>query len=95
MDKKIEELVTFASIHFKISESKIYSHLTHDEYSIVRYIIWFYLHYRENLPISIIAKSFYRSKRTIFYGISKIRDNIKNQRIYKDMYSTFCSEYEK
>lgn len=95
MESKIEKLVRFASDYFKISEERIYGHITTDDCSIARYFIWHYLHYQNDTPTSVIGKAFCREKRTIFYGISKIKNSINMQMHYRNMYGMFVQEYEK
>ena len=89
------KICTFAAKHFNVHLSLIYSHSTTDECSIARYMIWYYLHYELGASVAKIAKDFNRTKRAVFAGLSKIRNGIKKQKFYKDIYTTFKVGYEK
>lgn len=95
MKSKIEKLSRFTADYFNFKEEKLYSQKTDNNSSIARYFIWYYLHINENVSIGLLSKEFFRTRRTIFLGISKLKSMIKNQRMYNEMYNKFIDEYKK
>ncbi len=95
MNTEIEEIVKFACEYFGIKESKVYSHNTSDDCSICRYILWYYLHYEKKMTTKEIANEFFRTKITVFKGIARIKNCMKMQRYYRDLYQRFVKEYKK
>lgn len=95
MNTEIELIVKFSCEYFGIKEGKIYSHNTSDDCSICRYILWYYLHYEKNMTTKEIANEFFRTKVTVFKGIARIKNCMKMQRYYRDLYKNFVTEYEK
>lgn len=92
--EKVDKVVSFASRHFGVDEMSIYGKCTNDRFSIVRYAIWYMLHYEQGISVGNIAKEFYRTKRGIFGAINKFKNLKLCQRIYKDMYAVFSEEYK-
>lgn len=93
MNNKIEEIVKFASEYFGIKESRLLSHDTSDDCSICRYIVWHYLHYEKELSTRTICEYFGRTKDTVFKGLAKIKNCMRLQTYYRNMYSMFVQEY--
>lgn len=54
--------------------------------SLARGYVWYILHYDYNLSVSQIAKEYNRSKRAVFYLISKTKYIVDNQSTYKKLY---------
>lgn len=94
MNTETEKIVKFACGYFGIKEGKIYSHNTSDDCSICRYILWYYLHYEKKITTKEIANEFFRTKITVFKGIARIKNIMKVQKCYRDMYDAFVSKYE-
>lgn len=94
MSPETEKICNFASRHFNINCRMLLSHSTTDECSIARYMVWHYLHQEKKVSAAVLAKDFCRTKRAIFAGLSKIRNGIKKQKYYKDIYSNFKYEYD-
>lgn len=95
MESKIEKLCRFASMYFKVEETRLYGKSTDNESVIARYCIWFYLHVEKEVSAGVLAKSFFRDRRAIFKGISKMKILIKRSKCYRDMYTMFIEEYNK
>lgn len=94
MESKIEKLCRFASVYFKLDEARLYGKSTDNESVIARYCVWNYLH-AKGVSAGELAKMFYRDRRGIFRGISKIKVLVLRSRCYNEMYNTFIGEFEK
>lgn len=87
----IERVSTFAAMHFGIDSRNIYdTHRTHI-CSITRHTIWYVLHCDYGISIGRLANRFLRTRRNIFIGIAKMRNGIRTQRYYADIYTDFVA----
>lgn len=95
MESKIEKLSRFASRYFNVEERRLYSNNTDNQSSLARYIVWYYLHRECGVSAGVLAKEFFRQRRAIFRGISKLDWMINNQKMYRELYDKFVEEYKK
>lgn len=95
MESKIEKLSGFASRYFNLNETSLYSGNTDNTSSLARYILWYYLHKECEVSAGVLAKEFFRQRRAIFRGISKLDWMINNQKMYRELYDKFVEEYKK
>lgn len=95
MNKEVEKLCAFSEKYFDLNVTDLYGKSRKEKCVIARNIIWHEMHYRYNISVSNIAKEFFKTKRNVFYGISKIKNAIKKQRFYRDLYNKFIEEYNK
>lgn len=95
MKSNIADLCKFASRYFDVEENEIYSHSRTGNCVNAKHIIWYHLHVEDGMSVGKLAQEFFKTRRTIFMGISKIRNGIKTQRYYRDLYNNFITEYKK
>lgn len=95
MEDNIKELCDFSCRHFGIKEEELYNRDKRENCVLSRYVLWYYLHYNMNVSISKLSLKFKKDKRTVFYGISKIKNGIKSHKYYRDIYNNFLDEYKK
>lgn len=95
MESKIEKLCRFASKYFNVDERELYSDGRKSNCVIARHVLWYYLHCELGFSAGELSKEFLKDRRTIFLGISKIKNGIKRQRYYRDIYDSFIEEYNK
>ena len=91
----IEKIFSFSNKFFNLEEDISKSRSRKINYVLARHITWYILHYTHEFSTTEIAVLFNRTRRDVFYGISKIRDGIKYQRFYIDIYNDFIAEYNK
>ena len=53
-----------------------------------RYMIWYILHYDYGFTVGLLSKTYYLTKRNIQIGISKVKNGIKYQPYYRNIYDT-------
>lgn len=94
MDVVIDRLCAFAAKYFSINENDIYSRGRSMQCILARHIIWYILHYKHKIPSSVIADKFFRTKRMIFWAVSKIKYGVETQRYYKEVFDSFYKEYK-
>lgn len=95
MESKIEKLCRFASKYFNVEERDLYSEGRKSNCVMARHVLWHYLHFELGFSAGDLSKEFLKDRRTIFLGISKIKNGIKRQRYYRDIYEKFVEEYKK
>lgn len=95
MESKIEKLCRFASKYFNVDERELYSEGRKSNCVMARHVLWYYLHCELGFSAGELSKEFLKDRRTIFLGISKIKNGIKRQRYYRDIYDSFVEEYNK
>lgn len=95
MESKIEKLCRFASKYFNVEERDLYSECKVSDCVMARHVLWHYLHCECEFSVGVLSKEFMKERRTIFKGISKIKNGIKRQRYYRDIYEKFVEEYNK
>lgn len=95
MESKIEKLCRFTSKYFNIEERDLYSEGRKSNCVMARHVLWYYLHYEFGISARELSKEFMKDRRTIFLGISKIKNGVKRQRYYRDIYDSFVEEYNK
>lgn len=59
-----------------------------------RFILWYYLHYEKNVPTSTIAGIFNRHRRNVFYGMSKLKHQMKYHKEIYMLYQSLKKELE-
>lgn len=94
MDRRVEDMCSFASRYFSIKITDLYSKTRKGNCITAKHLIWFILHYEYGFKTSELSREFFRSRRDVFLGISKIKSGIKNQKYYKDLYEKFITEYK-
>lgn len=95
MKSKIEKLCRFASKYFNVEERDLYSNGKLSNCVMARHVLWYYLHYECEVSVGTLSKEFLKERRSVFHGISKIKNGIKRQRYYRDIYESFVEEYNK
>lgn len=94
MINKIDEIVSFAAKYFSVKVTDLYSNVRKSECITAKHLAWYILHYEYGVNTSLLAKEFYRTRRDVFLGISKIKNGIQKQKFYKDLYERFIEEYK-
>lgn len=93
MKEVIECLSVFVSKKFNIQEKDLYSESKKDCHVIARYMTWHILHCHYGVSSGVLSKEFFRTRRAVFFGIRKIKSEIKNKKIYKEMYGNLYDEF--
>lgn len=59
------------------------------------HFVWFMRHYEEGLSIGKLSKIYGKGQRGIKHGIAKIKNYIKYEKKYADIYGNFLKELDK
>lgn len=87
------DFYNFSKMYFNITDEDVLGKNRKEEISVARHIIWYVLHYNFGMSISELSKTFLRSKRSIFRGISRIKNGL-GQNYYRNIYEIFMESYK-
>ena len=89
----IQVVSEYASKHFNINERSLYSRVRDGKTSTVKFVVWEVLHHEFNVPISKLAKAFYRNERTVKLGVSKMKNWRAFDKYYREVYDQFLESF--
>lgn len=94
IQNKVDKISEIVCTYFNVEEQQIISRNSTERVSNARYFLWYILHYHLRISGLTLAKIYFRKKRVVFSGISKIRQGIKNQPFYKIIYEDLYKKVE-
>lgn len=90
MDNILVEVTNLCLKHFGLKESDLYSYTRKGDKVLARHLLWYVLHVDYNISTGVLSKEFLRTRRQIFNAINKIKNGIRKQRFYKELYDNFA-----
>lgn len=91
----IDDVCKSTAKYFGFDESKLYSATKSGNVILAKHLLWHYLHYECGISVGKLSKSFYRSKRNVYFAVSKIKEGLKKQKYYQRIYESYKNEMEK
>lgn len=85
----IDKMSVLCAKYFKIEERDLYSKKYGRTECLAKHMLWYLLHTEYGVPTSELSRSFFRTRRHVFFGINKIKEGMKNQKFYIDIYNNF------
>lgn len=95
MDNVLDKITSQCAKHFGLDERDLYSSTRNEDVVIARHLLWYILHVHYNISTGLLSKEFFRSRRQIFNGICKIKNGIKRQKFYNELYKGFIEVIKK
>lgn len=89
MDNNLEKITNLCLKHFGLKESDLYSSTRKEDKVLARHLLWYVLHVDYGISTGILSKEFFRTRRQIFNAINKVKNGIKKQRFYQELYNNF------
>ena len=86
MDNILGEVTRLCLKHFDLEEKDLYSSTRKGDKVLARHLLWYVLHVDYGISTGVLSKEFFRTRRQIFNAINKIKNGIKKQRFYRDLY---------
>lgn len=80
--------------YFGFEEIKLYSATKSGNVILAKHLLWHYLHYECGISVGKLSKSFYRSKRNVYFAVSKIKEGLKKQKYYQRIYEEYKNEMQ-
>ena len=89
MDNILVEVTNLCLKHFCLKESDLYSSTRKGDKVLARHLLWYVLHVDYGVSTGVLSREFFRTRRQIFNAINKVKNGIKKQRFYKELYDNF------
>lgn len=91
MDNILGEVTKLCLKHFGLDERDLYSSTRKGDKVLARHLLWYVLHVDYGISTGVLSREFFRTRRQIFNAINKVKNGIKKQKFYKEIYGNFAA----